>query len=427
MAHRDPAPDVSARVYGENAKDFYPVAARFVADALQRDDSLFTPGQPIWTLANLNELYRRLMHELDTSQASFVTKFERQLAGASPAVYQLAAESLYIHVLFAYRTSISGAKKRSLINTVLNWSPTPVSMPEELNQALSDGLAKMGVAFGVYRPFQLGFLLEFARSWKGIPSEERARLEEDPWALKEMLFSLPIQAAYAQREALLHIVHPDTFEAIVSRDHKQRIADAFRRYVQFPTDDLDRQLRQIRQQLALQYGNHFSFYEPGIKEQWLGTYEPTPDPPVEEESPPAPISGADHVFICYVRQDEEFALALAAELKRQGINIWIDQLNIEYGIDWDRAIDKALYSCSSLLIVLSETAVDSDEVRSELRVALNQRKPIVPVIYKQCQIPRQLLNRQHADFSKHGMDDAEAVRKLVRALRRSPHDAPQWR
>lgn len=411
---------VSARLREAHAQEFYPVAERFSSVALQRDDSLFTPGRSIWTSAHLNELYQRLMLEPDTSQASFMTKFERQLADASADVYQLAAELIYVHVLFASKGSISAARKRALVNTVLGWSPAPVGMPEDLDQALSDGLARMGVAFGTYRPFQLGFLLDFVRSWKELSSEERTHLLADPWAFKQMLFSLPIRAAYAQREALLHMIHPDTFEPIVSRDHKQRLARAFAQYVTVPTDDLDRQLQQIRQQFTPEYGNGFSFYEPGLRDIWLGQYEPTPEPEpgAEVEAPPVVTRGtAGHVFICYAREDEEFALALAAQLKQRGIDIWIDQFNIEYGVDWDRAIDNALYDCGILLIILSPASVDSDEVRSELRVALNERRQIVPVLYQPCRIPRQLLHRQRADFTAHGPDDAQALQRLVRGLR----------
>ena len=49
-----------------------------------------------------------------------------------------------------------------------------------------------------------------------------------------------------QREALLHLVHTDTFQAIVSTDHKEKISKTFADLVTLPTDDVDRQLEQIR-------------------------------------------------------------------------------------------------------------------------------------------------------------------------------------
>ena len=44
---------------------------------------------------------------------------------------------------------------------------------------------------------------------------------------RQFVFALPPNSAFAQREALLHLVHPDTFEPIVSREMKREIVDCF--------------------------------------------------------------------------------------------------------------------------------------------------------------------------------------------------------
>ena len=62
---------------------------------------------------------------------------------------------------------------------------------------------------------------------------------------------------------------------------------------------------------------------------------------------------ADHVFVCYAREDESFVLPLVRQLKERGITIWMDKLNLRPGEDWDYAIDKALYECAAFLLVLS--------------------------------------------------------------------------
>ena len=33
----------------------------------------------------------------------------------------------------------------------------------------------------------------------------------------------------------------------------------------------------------------------------------------------------DYVFVCYVRQEEDFVLELATNLKNLGISVWLDQ------------------------------------------------------------------------------------------------------
>ena len=57
-----------------------------------------------------------------------------------------------------------------------------------------------------------------------------------PWEFKRFAMALKFQSATlqrnpnrprAQREAMFHLVFPDTFEAIVSVDHKEKISRAF--------------------------------------------------------------------------------------------------------------------------------------------------------------------------------------------------------
>lgn len=139
-----------------------------------------------------------------------------------------------------------------------------------------------------------------------------------------------------------------------------------------------------------------------------------PDKQVAAPAPPA--SGGEHTFVCYAREDSEFVLPLASDLKAAGVNVWLDQWDIASGADWDYEIDKALYDCRHFLIVLSPDAVNSEEVRSELRTALNERKRIVPVLYKACRIPRRPTLIQYTDFTSAGADRGAALKQIVQAL-----------
>lgn len=256
------------RLLGPERERVYAVAQRWVDDALRSDGSLFTPGDAIWSEENLAELHRVFVERPDESADSFLTKFERQLEGSTPDIYELAAELVYVHLLVASRDSIGGDRKRQLIAEILAWSPDPVAIPEDLAPILDDGLASTGIAFNTYRPFHLVFLIDFALRWKRLEPAERFALLDDPWAFKSMLWELPIHAAYSQRLGLLHLVHPDTFESMVSRDQKKRITTAFADLIKEPSEDVDRQLAQIRSGLAEEYGADFEFYAPGIRERW---------------------------------------------------------------------------------------------------------------------------------------------------------------
>ncbi|GAB4426912.1 MAG: hypothetical protein OHK0015_08330 [Chloroflexi bacterium OHK40] len=248
-----------SRVNLPASQPFYDSARAFVELCLREERSLFTPGVNIWTRSNLDELHRRFNSNPDESGGSFEQKFQRQLAGADPTIVQLAAELIYVHLLIA-TGNINGGAKRLLIHRVLGWAQRVVAIPPERDVALDAGLARVGTAFLTYRPFQLWFLIDFARAWKGLPAAEREQLLADPWAFKAMVFALPIDRAYAQREALLHIVHPDTFEAIVSRDNKRDFVQHFRELVTAPSGDVDRDLKQIRTAVDQRYGPGHSLY-----------------------------------------------------------------------------------------------------------------------------------------------------------------------
>lgn len=137
---------------------------------------------------------------------------------------------------------------------------------------------------------------------------------------------------------------------------------------------------------------------------------------VADETPDVAASFG-HTFVCYARHDEAFAIEVAGALRDRGIPIWIDQWDIQPGADWSHAIDAALNACARFLIVLSPEAVRSDEVRGELRVALNTRKRIIPLLYRPCEIPRQLLLRHHIDFTRSREITDASMDRLAQALR----------
>jgi MoxR-like ATPase/predicted RNA-binding protein with PUA-like domain len=249
-----------------DAEAVYEAAERWIDVALGTDDSLFTPGVAIWSAPVIDDLYRRFVERPDESKRHFEEKFRDQLAGAPASTMQLAAELLYVHFLPA--GDISGGHKRTVIDTVLSWSPDRVQISADLAAALDHGIASMGVAFKTYRPFQLFYLLEFIKAWKALDEADRDELLTDPWAFKRFSFDLPARAAQSQRAALLNLVHPEAFEPITSEGTKKSIAAAFAEYVQTDSPDVDRQLAEIRTALNEEYGRIFMFWDDDVRPRW---------------------------------------------------------------------------------------------------------------------------------------------------------------
>lgn len=216
----------------------YEAADRFVKAALGSDESLFTPGRPIWSAERAQDVYERFNLQPDETDRTFEQKLRDQLSGAPPETYQLFAECIFVCYLMP--SDIKGSTKRRLIHLVLSWSPETVEIPEDLSEALDMGLAASSLAYKTLRPFQLWFLVEFARKWKGLPPDERGAALADPWKFQDLLHTTPIDKGYAQREALKHLVFPEAFENIVSREHKKAIAGAFADLVTEQNDNVDR-------------------------------------------------------------------------------------------------------------------------------------------------------------------------------------------
>lgn len=119
------------------------------------------------------------------------------------------------------------------------------------------------------------------------------------------------------------------------------------------------------------------------------------------------------LFFSYARADAELALKLATDLRSAGINLWMDQLDIQAGDRWDRAVEEALTTCPCLLVILTPTSVASNNVMDEVSMALEENKRVVPVLFGDCEIPLRLRRLQYIDFTV-GYD--AAFPKLLKAL-----------
>ena len=291
---------MSSRHTGNFAEQTYQAAKRFKANALLTDDSLFTPGVPIWATNLLGELRVRFLDRPDVGDGDFWGKLQRQLTDSpaemddSPAeVFQLMGEVLYVYYLILAR--VKPETKQSNISKVLSWSPQPAGpMPRELTDGLRSGFINLGNA-RMNLAFLVGTLIETVEQWKELEMLEKLRLIDSPLEFKDFLFGVRFRSRLlenrqnsgdAERHVLLHILFPDYFESILA-DEKNKIAAAanFAPYIAQPTEDVDLKIQQIRQGLEAELGvNGFSFYEPPVVERWKGDVPPKPPP----KPPPPP-------------------------------------------------------------------------------------------------------------------------------------------
>ena len=275
---------MSAKFTERGAESVYAAADLFKANALLADDSLFTPGTPIWTREHLGGLHKQFLGRPDTSGEGFLGKLEKQLAGSPAGVYQLMGEVMYVHFLPLDNRVDT---KKSAVETVLGWSPDPVTIPPEFTDVFQARFIDIGAAQS-YRPYLVGTLIETIEQWKGLETGDRERLIESPWDFKDFLFNRQFRSRLlkdnqntgrAQRHLLLHILFPDTFERILDND-KDRIcnAKAFAPFCEGQEADVDRKVWQIRQTIEGKLGRDFDFYDEDIIPYWK---PPKGEKPVE--------------------------------------------------------------------------------------------------------------------------------------------------
>ncbi|WP_418345534.1 McrB family protein [Rhodococcus pyridinivorans] len=243
------------------------IGRRLIDHCLAGGGSLFTPERRVWTTANLNELKRVFVDAPDASADDFFVKLDQQLADASSGAIQLFAELFTLNVLPLY--DYRGATKISHVERVLAKCSPAVALPDDVADAMGGRIFRGGRAFMSRRWAQIGFLIEFARHFQGLPESELDAALVDPLIFREIVRGAPGPREPAQRQALLYLAFPRFFLPIVSANDRRAIRDAFAsEYLDHPADDVDVDLHDINEAVMAEQGGPVDYYKPPWKERW---------------------------------------------------------------------------------------------------------------------------------------------------------------
>jgi len=142
------------------------------------------------------------------------------------------------------------------------------------------------------------------------------------------------------------------------------------------------------------------------------------------------------IFISHSSKDKKFVRKLKNCLAENSIETWFDEGQLELGDSLVDKLEEALDDSSHLVIILSPSSVESDWVKYELDKAIKNSNTglmnkIIPVKYRNCEIPETLTDLLYADLSNEVvLPDGNEVKfisdgfdsfflKLVRAIRNS--------
>ncbi|WP_099469470.1 toll/interleukin-1 receptor domain-containing protein [Konateibacter massiliensis] len=119
------------------------------------------------------------------------------------------------------------------------------------------------------------------------------------------------------------------------------------------------------------------------------------------------------IFLSHTSIDKPFVEKLAKDMEKYGIRIWYDKYEIKVGESILWKIDEGIEKSDFLGIVISKEAWESEWVRKEIEAAWNKQMEmksniILPIFYRDCDIPLMLRGIKYADFRKdyyYGLKD----------------------
>lgn len=83
------------------------------------------------------------------------------------------------------------------------------------------------------------------------------------------------------------------------------------------------------------------------------------------------------VFISYSRRDIDVAERFCAALEVAGFNVWLDKKGISLGDEWPEKLANAINECDAVLMLVSESSVQSEYTLREVLYAMKRKKPIL--------------------------------------------------
>ena len=120
------------------------------------------------------------------------------------------------------------------------------------------------------------------------------------------------------------------------------------------------------------------------------------------------------VFVSYAREDLTLVKDLANKLRRIPVSVWYDD-RLEYGIEFKPQLEKAIEVVDAMVVILSPESVTSDWVDWEIKQAKRHSHRIIPIMYKECKVPKSLEKIQFVDIRD---DVGKAVAELADLLYR---------
>lgn len=132
---------------------------------------------------------------------------------------------------------------------------------------------------------------------------------------------------------------------------------------------------------------------------------------------------AGRVFISHASADKPVARKIASELRNRGIDVWIDEKNVDVGSSIGEAVAEGIDSSDYFLILLSGKSVQSRWVHAEASMAFQKamdgKFPIIPVRLDGTPVPKMIKHLKYIDYraqDNRGLDEILSFFKVDERL-----------
>lgn len=120
-----------------------------------------------------------------------------------------------------------------------------------------------------------------------------------------------------------------------------------------------------------------------------------------------------YVFISYSHNDSSKVYNLLHEMTKSGINYWYD-IELKTGNEWPEVLGERILNSEMVMVMLSNNAILSRNVRNEITMALNHKKTILPVFIEEVVLsPGAELQLQGFHFLYEYQMSTEMFRKKI--------------
>ncbi len=139
-------------------------------------------------------------------------------------------------------------------------------------------------------------------------------------------------------------------------------------------------------------------------------------PAMNEPAVTASRAYSPEVMVSYSRQDSAQVMQFVQKLRAAGVAAWIDQGGIDGAQKWGEEIVNAIDSCKTVILMISQISMQSENIAREVMLAWESNKHFLPLCLEDAKIAKSM-QYQLAGIQQIKLYEGDPEAKFVSVLR----------